>query len=101
MRRQSILLTGATGAVGSDLLRRLATRKDLSINVLIRRTRDDPCERVKAVLGDLDVVARLNVVEGDICSGPSLGLTDGALEALRRETTHIIHAAGSTSFALP
>jgi nucleoside-diphosphate-sugar epimerase len=101
MRRQSILLTGATGAVGSDLLRMLATRKDLSINVLVRRTREEPCERVKAVLGGLDVVARLNVVEGDICSGPSLGLTDRALETLRGETTHIIHAAGSTSFALP
>jgi thioester reductase-like protein len=101
MRRHSILLTGATGAVGSDLLRRLATRKDLDLNVLVRRTNVEPCERVKTVLGDLEVLARLNVLDGDICRGPTLGLSDTALTALQRDTTHIIHAAGSTSFALP
>lgn len=101
MRHQSIFLTGATGAVGGDLLRKLATRKGLSINVLVRRTDRDPGERVKAVVGDIDIMARLNVLEGDISVGPSLGLDDAAFSALTRETTHIIHAAGSTSFTLP
>src|SRR2546423_4733655 len=101
MRDQSIFLTGATGAVGGDLLRKLATRKGLSINVLVRRNDRDPQDRVKAILGDLDLTARLNVLEGDICVGPSLGLEVSALASLRRETTHIIHAAGSTSFTLP
>ena len=76
MRRQSILLTGATGAVGSDLLRRLATRKEVRLNVLVRRADRDPCERVKALLGDVDIAARLNVLEGDICIGPTLGLSE-------------------------
>jgi nucleoside-diphosphate-sugar epimerase len=101
MRDHSIFLTGATGAVGGDLLRKLAMRKGLSINVLVRRTDRDPRDRVKAILNDLDVAARLNVLEGDICAGPSLGLDSTALASLRRETTHIIHAAGSTSFTLP
>lgn len=101
MRDQSIFLTGATGAVGGDLLRKLATRKGLRINVLVRRTNRNACERLKPILGDLDVTARLNVLEGDICVGPALGLDEGTLVRLKRETTHIIHAAGSTSFTLP
>jgi nucleoside-diphosphate-sugar epimerase len=95
-----MFLTGATGAVGGDLLRKLAMRKGLRINVLVRRTDRDPQERLKAILGDLDVAARLNVLEGDICAGSSLGLDDDTLARLRRETTHMIHAAGSTSFTL-
>ncbi len=101
MRDQSIFLTGATGSVGGDLLRRLAVQKRLRINVLVRRSGSDPHERLKAILGDLDVTARLNVFSGDISAGPSLGLDDAALASLHRETTHIIHAAGSTSFTLP
>jgi nucleoside-diphosphate-sugar epimerase len=100
MRSQSILLTGATGAVGSELLRKLAAQNDVSVNVLVRRAGVEPCERVKQVLGNLDVNARLTVLEGDISAGPSLGLSMNALASLTRETTHIIHAAGSTSFAL-
>src|SRR5438132_13743851 len=100
MRDQSIFLTGATGAVGSELLRDLAARKGLTINVLVRRTDREPCERVKAVLGDLDVIAKLNVLEGDVCAGPSLGLEDATLRSLQRESTHIIHTAGSTSFGI-
>jgi nucleoside-diphosphate-sugar epimerase len=101
MSDQSIFLTGATGAVGGDLLRTLATRKGLRVNVLVRRSDRDPRDRVKAILGGLDVTARLSVLEGDICAGPSLGLDDTQLASLKRETTHIIHAAGSTSFTLP
>ena len=101
MRDQSIFLTGATGAVGGDLLRQLATRERLSINVLVRRGNRDSHGRLKAVLGDLHATARVNVLEGDICAGPSLGLDDATFATLQRETTHIIHAAGSTSFTLP
>ena len=101
MREPSIFLTGATGAVGGDLLRKLATRKGVRVNVLVRRGDRDPSERVKAVLGDLAITARLGVLEGDISAGPSLGMDDTTLASLKRETTHIIHAAGSTSFTLP
>jgi thioester reductase-like protein len=101
MKTPSILLTGATGAVGSDLLRALACRAGTMINVLVRRNSSAPAERVKQVLGDTEVSARVNVVEGDVCAGASLGLDDVILANLRRETTHIIHAAGSTSFTLP
>ena len=101
MRRASILLTGATGAVGGDLLRRLAQREDLTVNVIVRRTDNDPVERVRALLRHEEISAAVNVVEGDICAGATLGTRDDRRRELQREITHIIHCAGSTSFTLP
>jgi len=101
MRRASILLTGATGAVGSDLLSRLARREDLTINVVVRRNDKDPVERVRSLLHHAEVSAAVNVVEGDIGAGSTLGIRDDLHRDLQRDTTHIIHCAGSTSFTLP
>ena len=36
MKRRSVLITGATGAVGSELLRRLSSRPGTSVNALVR-----------------------------------------------------------------
>jgi thioester reductase-like protein len=101
VKPRSILLTGATGAVGGDLLRALAGAPETTVNVLVRRTNKPPAERLGQVLRDVRVAARVNVVEGDVCAGASLGLDDGTLATLHRETTHMIHSAGSTSFTLP
>ena len=101
MKRASILLTGATGAVGSDLLRRLAARADLTVNVIVRRNGKAPVERVRALLHHAEISASVNVVEGDISAGGNLGVRDDRLRELQRETTHIIHSAGSTAFTLP
>jgi nucleoside-diphosphate-sugar epimerase len=101
MRRASILLTGATGAIGSDLLRRLAGREGPAVKVLVRRSDSDPIERVRSLLSYAEISATVDVIEGDICAGPDLGVRADALVDLRRETTHIIHSAGSTSFTLP
>jgi len=100
MKRASILLTGATGAVGSDLLRSLVQRDGVRLNVLVRHSDRSPADRIKALLGDTGLAASLTVLEGDICAGPRLGMHDLAVASLRRETTHIIHCAGSTSFTL-
>jgi nucleoside-diphosphate-sugar epimerase len=101
MRRASILLTGATGAVGSDLLRRLAERKGLTVNVIVRRNDSDPVERVRALLNHAEISATVNVLEGDTGAGFTLGIRDDLRREVQRETTHIIHCAGSTSFTLP
>ena len=101
MKRASILLTGATGAVGSDLLRRLAQRQDLTVNVVTRRNGKAPVDRVRALLHHAEISATVNVVEGDIASGPTLAVGAEQLRDLQRETTHIVHSAGSTSFTLP
>ena len=100
MKRASILLTGATGAVGSDLLRSLVQRDGVRLNVLVRHSDRSPADRIKALLGDTALAASITVLEGDISAGPRLGMHDLAVASLRRETTHIIHCAGSTSFTL-
>ena len=101
MRRPTVLLTGATGAVGSELLQRLAHRHDLNVNVLVRRSDIDPVERVRSLLDHAEISATIEVVEGDISAGSDLGVRHDALRDVQRQTTHIIHGAGSTSFTLP
>ena len=101
MRRKTILLTGATGAVGRDVLRRFAARRDLRINALVRASAESPEDRVKTLLGAMDVLADLRAIRGDILAGSTLGVPADDLSRIRRDTTHVIHAAGSTSFTLP
>ena len=51
--RRTIFMTGATGTVGSELLRRLMTRDDTTINILVRRAGYDrrPLQRPYVVSG--------------------------------------------------
>ena len=129
MKHRSVLITGATGAVGSELLHRLSSRPGTSINVLVRGgerhteiasivaaptrpagisapTRDflSTGGAAVCVMPTVDITgtrAEISVVEGDICAGPSLGLAPEVIESLTATTTHIIHCGGSTSFTLP
>lgn len=101
MMRQTIFMTGATGTVGSELLRRLMTREDTTINVLVRRAGYDRRPQIEYGLRGIDSRATLNVLEGDLCAGETLGLCDDTFESLARVTTHVIHCGGSTSFTLP
>jgi len=99
MKRRSVLITGATGAVGSELLRRLAQRP-VSVNALVRRG-DDRQAEITSILSGVPLAADLAVVAGDICAGPAMGLVPEAVASLTRHTTHIVHCGGSTSFSLP
>jgi len=100
VKSSSVLLTGATGAVGSELLRRLCARKETTVNALVRRGSARQPD-IAGILGDMESIARVVVLEGDLRQGPTLGLADIDLDALARETTHIVHCGGSTSFTLP
>ena len=99
--RQTIFMTGATGTVGSELLRRLMTREDTTVNVLVRRAGYDRRPQIEYGLRGIDSRATLNVLEGDLCAGQTLGLCDDTFESLARVTTHVIHCGGSTSFTRP
>lgn len=130
MKHRSVLITGATGAVGSELLHRLSSRPSTSINVLVRGGSERQTEIASivaaparpagisappqdflstggaavCVMPTVDITgtrAEISVVEGDICAGPSLGLAPEVIESLTATTTHIIHCGGSTSFTLP
>jgi nucleoside-diphosphate-sugar epimerase len=98
---RNVFVTGATGTVGSELLRRLAVRDDTTLNLLVRRTGYDRRPQIDYGLRGARVQARLNVLDGDLCDGDMLGLSPDVFDRLTRTTTHVIHCGGSTSFALP
>ena len=90
----AVLLTGATGFVGREILSRFLERGDRHIFALVRADNDDQAaERLPAH-------DRLTAVAGDI-EQQELGLADGTSELLRREVTTVLHCAASVSFDLP
>jgi thioester reductase-like protein len=90
----AVLLTGATGFVGREILSRFLERGDRQIFALVRADNNDlAAERLPAQ-------ARLTAVAGDI-QQQDLGLDDGTGELLRREVTTVLHCAASVSFDLP
>ncbi|MBW2313219.1 MAG: SDR family oxidoreductase [Deltaproteobacteria bacterium] len=99
-----ILLTGATGFIGGELLRRLLDRNpDSTVYCLVRARDADQLEaRGRALLTWVGVVApdddRVVVVAGDVAK-PELGLGD-AYTDLAQRVNEIYHTAASTKFDL-
>lgn len=97
----TLLLTGATGMVGREVLARAAA--DPRFDSVLCLVRGDPGE-VQARLDDTLRKAggtpspRVRAVSGDVVA-PELGL--GAARAGLREVTRIVHCAASVSFDLP
>ena len=83
----SILLTGATGAVGGPLIRALLERGAGRIYALTHA----------APLSEHD--PRVRAVAGDVTAGEMLGL--GRAHELAAEVTAIVHAAADTRFDAP
>jgi long-chain acyl-CoA synthetase len=101
----AVLLTGATGFVGTELLARYLERSDRHVVALVRAADDQAAAaRVRATLatacGDPDAHAgRVTAVAGDL-TFPRLGLGD-RWEALSGRVGAIVHGAASVSFDLP
>jgi len=97
---RSVLVTGATGLVGSAVLSRLVAEPDLAIHVLVRPGRDaSPPERLAALgryLGRPDLADRVVVHAGDVAL-PRLGLGAQAAARLAATTTDVIHAAAAVA----
>jgi long-chain acyl-CoA synthetase len=101
-----LLLTGATGFLGMELLARYLERTDRTIYALVRG-RDDAqaqarlratVKRVVAAPGRFD--HRLLAVRGDVAL-PGLGLARSRRLALAESVTEIVHAAAAGCFTLP
>jgi thioester reductase-like protein len=101
-----VLLTGATGFLGAELLARYLERTDRTVYVLVRAGTQDGAERrLRSVLeglpGDTDAyVHRAIALRGDLCR-PGLGLTPARWNALAEAVTDVVHCAASISFELP
>jgi thioester reductase-like protein len=90
----AVLLTGATGFVGREILSRFLERDDRHVFALVRADNDDEAA------GRLPDHARLTAVAGDI-EHRNLGLAEGSRERLRGEVTTVVHCAASVSFEMP
>lgn len=107
MPRGDVLITGATGFLGTALLRRLLEDGQHRRVWALVRAPDEAAARARVraalapVLGDLDADdERVVAIPADL-EQPQLGLAPGHAEAIARSVTEIIHAAASVSFSLP
>ena len=93
----SVLVTGATGFIGRQVVRQLlAARRSV---VALARGRDGATasERVVTALGRLPAAAELDVVEGDLAA-PECGLVRKDWQRLRATVETVINCAGDTRF---
>lgn len=103
---RGVLLTGATGFVGGEILVRLLEREEAQrILVLVRAENDDDARgRVRgllaALLGHADPFAeRIEAVAADL-TRPGLGIGPERRHELAERTGRIVHCAASVSFSL-
>lgn len=100
----TLLLTGATGFVGMEVLARELRDPARRVVVLIRAADDAHAtsrlhETLRSIFGTVEPYARrVTAIAGDL-EQPSLGLDAAALAALA-DVTEIIHGAASVSFDL-
>jgi thioester reductase-like protein len=100
----SVLLTGATGFVGMELLARFLERTDRHVFALVRGPDERAtAARIERTLRSLfgtghPYAERVTAVRGDI-TRPGLGLR-GDGDWLARQVSEIVHGAASVSFEL-
>jgi thioester reductase-like protein len=104
---RTILLTGATGFVGGELLTRLLAQDDRHIICLVRGASDIAAQRrgettLERLLGPAAATAsrRVQWLRGDV-ERPNLGLSPDTRRRLARSVEEIFHCAASTRFDLP
>ncbi len=99
----TVLLTGATGFLGMELLARLIERADNEVVCLIRApSASAASERLASVIARLydeppEAAGRVRAIAGDV-SEPDLGLDPLERERLISTVTAVVHCAASISF---
>jgi len=105
-RGECVLLSGATGFVGMEILGLYLERTDRHICCLVRaESQEDADGRARAAVrllfGDEDAFAgRISAIRGDI-ERPGLGLEPADRDSLAATVSDIVHCAASVSFSLP
>jgi thioester reductase-like protein len=105
---KTVLITGATGVVGSAVAPLFLNEPETEVWLLLR-ARDDVelAARVDQLFAywGVDISsptarARVRAVRGDV-SAPLLGLDAASWDRLSRQATHVIHSAASVRLDLP
>jgi len=102
----SVLLTGATGFLGMELLARELERSERPVLALVRAASDDEAAArlsvtMASLFGSPDAHAgRVRAVRGDLTT-PGLGLDASTRAVLAHEVGEIVHGAASVSFGTP
>jgi thioester reductase-like protein len=92
--KDAILLTGATGALGSMLLRRLCDEGQDVVCLVRAKDQTEARARIRAILGDRTDV---KVVQGDITK-PRCGLGAPDCQLLFGRINRVVHCAASLNF---
>jgi thioester reductase-like protein len=104
---QCVVITGATGVVGSALVPGLLADEATEIKLLIRA--DSPshlAQRLQELYAFWQLDGRdprrqqVEAVRGDVCL-PNWGLADCDYQRLVRRATHVVHAAGNVKLNQP
>ncbi|MCL6502552.1 MAG: SDR family oxidoreductase [Pirellulales bacterium] len=102
-----LLVTGATGVVGSALVPELLRDPRASVVLLLRAqdaqdlgARLDRLHAWWRTVGHAVDAMRVEALVGDVCQ-PLLGLEPSAYDRLTRRLTHVIHAAGNVRLSQP
>lgn len=107
--KSNIFLTGATGFLGRNLLRIILTESEKSkVTLLVRgKSSLDAKKRICSLLNSIlpyrkieEAKKRINVICGDVTLN-NFGVDDDLYSALKKNFTHIIHAAAAVQFELP
>ena len=102
--RPGVLLTGATGFLGGEILARLLERDERPVYALIRADSDVRAaarleDRVMSLLGSPAPSSKAIAVAGDV-TRPCLGMSDRRRDRLAERVERVIHCAASVSFTL-
>jgi thioester reductase-like protein len=97
----TILLTGATGFLGTSLLRTLLDQTSSRIVCLVRATREPAARRIEPLIRDLPSGRdRVDTIEADLAL-PRLGLSRAEWTTIRGRIDAICHAGASISWVHP
>ena len=103
--RDALLLTGATGFVGMELLARELQRPGRTVYALVRADGDEHARRrlretLVAIFGTAEpYAARVRALAGDL-EAPGLGLDPATTAEVAEAVGEIVHGAASVSFEL-